>query len=306
MIAPVLVTGGAGFVGSHVVTQLLAQGARVVVFDNFSFGKASNLPRHEQLSVIQGDLRDRGAVEALVTSTRPAAVVHLAALHYIPYCDRNPVETVEVNVAGTRNLLSCLRSHLPERVFFASTAAVYKPGTTPHREPDIPGPTDIYGQTKLAGEELVELFHARTGVPTIIGRLFNVIGPNETNPHLVPEIVKELRAGVRRLRLGNLTTKRDYVHASDVAFAISALLDMRPVGSDTFNIGTGEQHEGASLIRAFEEILEERIEIEVDPARVRRSDRPELCADNSKLRAATGWHPKVGLKDALRDLIEAP
>ena len=132
----------------------------------------------------------------------------------------------------------------------ASTAAVYAPSEQPHDETSAIGPTDIYGLTKLWTEQLAELFHRKTGKPVGVARLFNVFGPGETNPHLIPTIVLQLQRG-SELRLGNLRTKRDYVYVEDVARGLISLARDRLAGkSVTCNLGTGHQYDGARSSRS--------------------------------------------------------
>ena len=152
-------------------------------------------------------------------------VIHLAALHFIPACNRDPQRAIRVNVDGTQGVLKAAADAASVvGVVVASTAAVYAPSTEAHSESSTIGPTDIYGLTKLWSEQLAELFARSTGKSVGIARLFNVFGPGETNPHLIPTIVRQLQQGPE-LRLGNLSTKRDYVYVEDVARGLIALAE---------------------------------------------------------------------------------
>ena len=125
----------------------------------------------------------------LITTIDPHWVVHLAAIHFIPYCNQHPFESADINIRGTINVLeACKAAASLEKVLFASTAAVYPISDTPHVETDAIGPMDIYGLSKVAGERLMNEFHLASGTTTIVCRFFNAFGPNETNPHLIPEI----------------------------------------------------------------------------------------------------------------------
>ncbi|HMO00720.1 MAG TPA: NAD-dependent epimerase/dehydratase family protein [Miltoncostaeaceae bacterium] len=303
---PVLLTGGAGFIGSALIPEIRSRGHDVFVIDNLSFG------RRELADVTADhffacDIRDADAVSRIVAHVDPRWIVHLAAIHFLPYCNANPVETAFVNLGGTRNLLTAARA-LPnlEKLFFASTAAVYPVCDVAVDENYPVAPTDIYGLSKLLGEHLLNEFHLQTSVPTIICRFFNAFGPNETNPHLIPEIQRQVNSGARTLALGNLIPKRDFVHTTDMADAILKLLHSVDSGISIFNLGRGVEYSVTEVVAAFEAALGEPLRIEVDPARVRRSERLHLLADISKLKEAIDWEPRVGLMEGIATLVGPP
>ncbi|HRH37966.1 MAG TPA: NAD(P)-dependent oxidoreductase, partial [Flavobacteriales bacterium] len=228
----------------------------------------------------------------------------LAAIHFIPYCNAHPVEAADINIRGTINVLdACAATKTVEQVFVASTAAVYPIAAGAMDEDHSTGPMDIYGITKLATEKLASEFHLRTRIPTITGRFFNAFGPNETNPHLFPEIQRQVLDGARTLKLGNLDPKRDFIHTSDMAAAMEALLEAGIPGYDVFNIGRGIEYSVREIVESFERQLGEKLTIEVDPARVRKVERMHLLADVSKLKRTTGWEPKWGIDEGVRTLL---
>jgi UDP-glucose 4-epimerase len=190
-----------------------------------------------------------------------------------------------------------------KKIIFASTAAVYPISDRAVSENDTIQPLDIYGLSKLAGEQLMEKFYLETGIDTICCRFFNAFGPNETNPHLIPEIENQLRQGNRTIALGNLTPKRDFIHTHDMANAVAAILQLEKVGYDTFNLGRGIEYAVTEVVEEFEKILMEKITIEVDQARVRKVERLHLLADVSKLKMKTGWSPQWSLSQGIKDLV---
>src|SRR5204863_6106100 len=141
-----------------------------------------------------------------------------------------------------------------------------------------PDPPDLYGRTKLAGEQLVEEFAARTGTRGVTMRIFNVIGRRETNPHVVPEIVGQLRSGSASVRLGNLEARRDYTNVVDVAAALHRLADAQQGAPTPVNLGSGRAVSVTELVQACEQVLDRSIEIEVEPGKLRSTDRAELIA----------------------------
>ncbi|HMW96128.1 MAG TPA: NAD(P)-dependent oxidoreductase [Flavobacteriales bacterium] len=299
----VLITGGAGFIGSALSKQLQEDGHAVAVLDNLSFGRR-HLAGVLDDRFFEVDIRAREATRKVLADTRPEIVLHLAAVHFIPYCNQHPVEAADININGTINVLDAAQAiESVEQVFVASTAAVYPIADGAMDEQHVLGPMDIYGTTKLATEKLASEFHLRTGIPTIVGRFFNAFGPNETNPHLFPEIQRQVLSGARTLKLGNLDPKRDYIHTEDMSRAMSALLSKGVSGYDVFNIGRGIEYSVREIVAAFERQLGEPLTIEVDPARVRKVERQHLLADVRKLKAATGWEPKWDIDQGVATLL---
>lgn len=283
----IVVTGGAGFIGSHLTSYLLGEGSDVLVLDDLSVGKREFI--HEDASFKKIDIRSNN-LGKVVKGFEPHVVMHLAAIHYIPYCNSHPEETFDVNVMGTRNLLKALDNNV--KFFFASSAAVYPPIKESCNE-NLEGPIDIYGKTKLIGEDLVKLNYR----DPLIGRLFNVYGPRDLNPHLIPDIIGQLQKGEYKIKLGNLTPKRDFIHVEDVCDAIITLLKQDKTG--TFNIGSGKAYSVSEIVDLIGKSFSKKIEIIKEDDRVRIVDREVLLADIEKIQEETGWRPKIKLEDGL-------
>lgn len=297
-----LVTGGAGFIGCAVIDKLQREGHEIFVIDNLSFGKREfiNIPDTNFFHV---DILDRENVDKIFADIKPEIVIHLAAVHFIPYCNQHPYESSDINIRGTTHILNACRKNGVGKIFFASTAAVYPIYDEAVTEKHQTGPLDIYGLSKLTGEHLLNEFHLMTGVPTTVCRFFNAFGPNETNPHLIPEIQNQINSGMRKIKLGNLTPKRDFIHTSDMANAVHTLLTKIDNGIDTFNLGRGIEYSVTEIVDAFSRELGELVEIEVDPSRVRKVERMHLLADVSKLKSI-GWSPLIGIDEGIRTLID--
>lgn len=299
----IVVTGGAGFIGSAIVPKLQKENHEVFVFDNLSFGNREFI-NVEDKNFFLGDIRDSVAVSNAIHTISPDIIIHLAAVHFIPYCNEHPFESSDINIRGTINVLDAAKKVTNlTKIIFASTAAVYPISDGAVAETDEVRPLDIYGLSKLAGEQLMQKFYLETKVDTICCRFFNAFGPNETNPHLIPEIEKQIREGNRKIALGNLTPKRDFIHTHDMANAMFALIKLENVGYDTFNLGRGIEYAVTEVVEEFEKVLNEKISIEVDPARVRKVERMHLLADVSKLKQRTGWEPQWNLNEGIKDLV---
>jgi UDP-glucose 4-epimerase len=287
-----------GFVGRELVRGLSAT-ADVVVADLLRYGEPGDWLNDFDFRHV--DIRDAAAIKALIDDVRPDVVVHLAAIHYIPECDADPVNAVATNVAGTVNTLAACPSGT--RFVFASSGAVYQPDEAPHREDEsVLGPADIYGITKLQGEDYVRMFARDRGLPSVIVRLFNVIGPGETNPHLLPAIITQLQGGVDTIALGNTWPKRDYIDVLDAAsgFAAAALGE-NPDSVDcaVVNLGSGQQYSVDDMLARMRATLGVKIEVRQDPRRMRTVDRPFLGADITRIRELFGWSPVHGIDETL-------
>ena len=297
----VLVTGAAGFIGYAVCRRLIAGGHRVVAYDDLSRGRREYLP--EGVPLIEADIRDRVRMREAIAKWRPEWLVHLAAMHFIPYCIARPAEAMEVNVDGTRHVLDACRGSSVRNVVLASTGAVYAPTDGACVEDMTPlGPLEVYGESKLAAERLAAAFFEATGVNTTILRLFNAIGENETNPHVIPHILESLRE-TDAIALGNTAPRRDYIDTRDIAGAIVQASEVGD-GLRTFNVGTGVAVSVDDIIELLRRITGRPITALQDRDRLRPHERMLLVADTARIRAAIGWEPRFRLADTLRHLVE--
>ncbi|CAN5871294.1 NAD-dependent epimerase/dehydratase family protein [soil metagenome] len=304
----IMVTGGAGFVGQELVRQLQST-ADVLVADRLRYGMPDWLATPPGgVSFCQVDIRDAVAIREVIEEFRPDAVIHLAAIHYIPECDADPPLAVSTNVTGTVNVLAALAPDT--RFVFASSGAVYQPDEAPHQElVSTLEPADIYGITKLQGEAYVRAYAADHGLSCGIVRLFNVIGPGETNPHLLPAIIAQLREGAESIDLGNTWPKRDYIDVRDAAGGFAAVaLGKNPPGVDceVVNLGSGQQYSVDDILERMRSVLGLKFEVRQDPRRMRAVDRPYLGADISRIRDIFGWSPAHKLDATLERTWATP
>jgi UDP-glucose 4-epimerase len=290
----IFITGGAGFIGAHLTHHLAANGHQVQVYDNLSAGQPVPF-------LVLGDLLEVRALNAAVRSFQPDTIIHLAALHFIPDCERDPSRTLRVNVEGTQNVLAAAAfCETKPNFVFASSAAVYESSSRYHHEDDHPAPCEIYGMTKHFGEQLVKA----SGLPYSIARLFNVYGPGETNPHLIPALLVQLRAGVNRIHLGNTTTYRSYVYVSDVVEALTRMA-LHPVPARLCNVPGPGESTASDIVHTLARLLNRDLSVTVDPFRLRNADRRHLRGDLSAVRRLLGWCPSISLEEGLRLLLAA-
>lgn len=299
--ARVMVVGGAGFVGRSFGAALEREGVAFHVVDNFSVddgGRARHFVALRDWDCSVVDVTDRTALRDMVADYRPTHVVHLASRHFVPACNADPLGTLGVNTHGTAHVVDVIGElTLRPRLVFVSSAAVYAPHTGPLREDSSAvGPADVYGMSKLLAEQLVMAY---TGDWNIV-RLFNVFGSHDPHAHIIPDVVRRIRAG-ETLSLGNLHVERDFVHVGDVAEALlTVLLDGAP--GESYNIGSGTSHPIADVVSRVCEIHGYAGGVDYgDSTRLRRFDNPVLRADISKARAL-GWMPERELMSTLHEI----
>jgi UDP-glucose 4-epimerase len=304
----ILITGGNGYVGRE-VTRLLYEHHEVCVADSLRKNSVRFSPdelnkfRFERVDITNGS-----ELAKLISDFAPDVIVHLAAIHYIPECEQGPAETVQTNVVGTLNLLMACSPGI--HFIFASSGAVYKPNARLHRESTAKlEPSDVYGMSKLSAEQYVCYFAGQRGFSATNVRLFNVIGPGETNPHVMPEIIAQLKAGRKKIKLGNLWPKRDYIHVRDAARGFASIAESKHTGQRTIrtvNLGTSKWFSVEVLLNKLKRISGVEFSIERDKSRVRKIDRPFLGADIREIRRLFGWKPMYSVDDALVDLWRDP
>jgi UDP-glucose 4-epimerase len=304
-----LVTGAAGFLGSHIVEQLLAQQIPVVAVDNLSAGRLHSLAmssNHPLFKFVCEDIRNVSTMIKLIEEDAPDVVVHLAALHFIPAAVRNPSLALSLNVDGTRAMLQACHDAPVTHFWFASTADVYRASDQPHHESSEIGPFNIYGATKWMGEELLRQ-EAETlpGRRFVVGRLFNLYGTRDPTPHILPEIISQLRnSGSSVLRLGNVTPCRDLVPVADAARAVIESMQKAPVGVTVVNIATGVSISIIELVEKVSAVIGRKLAIEVAPDKVRTVERPFMQADIRKLRSMIGWAPHSDIMRGIHELLK--
>lgn len=301
----VLVTGGAGYIGAHLVRQLLAAGFKVTVIDNLSTGRRENVP--EAASFVEGDLADLNLLRDLFASNNFETVCHMAASIEVEESVMQPGKYYDNNVTNTGKLLLAMNEAGVKNIVFSSSAAVYGE----QKEIPIPEtaellPSNPYGTTKMLGEYLIKYFCDYAGLRAVVFRYFNACGcdyDGQIKPthesHLVP-IVLEVASGHRPYILVNGndyetfdgTCVRDYVHVLDIAAAHIAVLDKMDQGPAlrVYNIGTGKGLSVLQIINAAAETLNRIIPMEIGPRRP--GDAPDTVADNGKIARELGFNPR--------------
>lgn len=296
-----VVTGGAGFIGSHVVDALVERGLQVVVIDDLSSGDAARVNPAAQLKQI--DIVDRDAIGDAFAEAKPKAVYHLAAQASVVVSVENPQRDLEVNVAGTLNVLDAAAAQGAPVVFTSTGGALYgDEAPLPTPESFLPGPLSPYGASKWAAEAYVRTWSLRLGVPNAICRLGNVYGPRQS-PHGEAGVVSifshHLHVGKAPKVYGHGKPTRDYVYVADVVRALLAATGRRGI----YNIATGVETDVITLWRELSKLAGSEIEPQLADLRPGELQRSRL--DVSLAERELGWRPQVGVAEGLRRTFEA-
>ncbi len=310
----VLVLGGAGYIGSHTVHELIDDGRDVVVIDNLLTGFAQAV--HPNARFYEADIRDRAALDAIFERERIEGVIHFAASSQVGESMTDPLKYWENNVSGTIVLLRAMVEHGIDKIVFSSTAATYgEPESVPIMESDRTEPTNCYGDTKLTMEKIMGWVGLAHGLRSVALRYFNAAGAHESGEigeahgpetHLIPLILQVPNG--QRESIGVFGTDyptkdgtciRDYIHVSDLARAHIQAIDYLIAGgqSDVFNLGSGQGFSVNEMIAVARRVTGHPIPVEVSPRRA--GDPAQLIASSEKARRILGWSPELDDVEAI-------
>lgn len=319
----ILVTGGAGYVGSHCVLALLNAGANVVIFDNLELGHIETVEtlksiqsKGKVVDFIQGDLKNLSDIENVFEKHKIDAVVHFAAYSQVAESMKNPQKYFSNNVDGSVNLLNSMKKYGVKKIVFSSTAATYgEPVYTPIDENHPQKPINPYGETKLEIEKIMDKFDKDFGLKSVRLRYFNVAGADslgrigewhEPETHLIPNILKSTFGSGKTFQMFGTdydtvdgTCVRDYINVEDLARAHVLALDYLEKDGETnfFNLGTNNGNSVKEVFSVCEKVTGKKIPVDVQPRR--EGDPAILVADNNKAKNILGWIPEKTLEDSI-------
>ncbi len=301
-----LITGGAGFIGSHIVRKLLQVGESVRVLDNFSTGSLDNISDTVlDVELVEGDIRSQETVQQAMTGVD--YVLHQAALPSVPRSVRDPIASADVNIMGTLNVLAAARDAGVKRVVAASSSSVYGSNPVlPKRESMCPAPMSPYAITKLSAEQFCQTFWHVYGLETVALRYFNVFGPGQ-NPEsqyaaVVPRFVNALLHGQPLTVHGDGTQSRDFTFIDNVVQANLLACTSANAPGQALNIACGQQYSLNQLVGELEQICDRQAVTEHTPSRT--GDVPHSLADISKAREYLGYEPTVDFAEGLRRTVK--
>lgn len=303
-MARILITGGTGFVGPHLISSLQTHNSLIAVL---AVGGTPDRP--SGVEYYDADIRDNNAVKAVVDEVKPEQIFHLAGISDVESAWSNPRLTYEVNFWGALNVFEAAMGLTPApRILNISTAQVYAPSSRPLSENDAVQPDNPYAASKAMAELLMvgTRKHATGGI--ITARAFNHTGPGQSEKFALPSMARqfaEIEAGLRprRLLLGNVMVRRDFTDVRDVVRAYSLLAERGTVG-EIYNVCSGSAVPLTDVISRFRLLVGGEVEIETDPSKLRGHEVDASCGNPEKIFTATGWRPEIPLAKTVSDLLE--
>lgn len=307
----VLVTGGAGFIGSHLVDALLNDGFEILVLDNFDLfyprsikeNNLANSRKNKNFTLVEADIRNRQEVFQIFEQWKPELVVHLAAKAGVRPSVQNPLTYFEVNVTGTVNVLDAAIHCGVKKVIFASSSSVYGLNKkVPFAEDDpILFPASPYGATKISGEAICSSYSNCFQLPIVALRFFTVYGPRQRPDLAIHKFARMILRGEPIPVFGDGFTKRDYTYVKDIIAGIRAAMEYTPSGYEVFNLGNDHPVRLIELVHLLEDALGQKARIRHLPPQV--GDVPQTWADINRARTL-GYAPSTGIKEGIKQFIE--
>ena len=305
----VLVTGASGFIGSHVVEELLSRGYEVRVFLRYNstgyIGNLSKLPPGllQEVEMYWGDIRDFTSVARAVKGVE--AVLHLAAQISVPYSFQNPIDFAMNNVVGTTNVLKASLDAGVRKFIHVSTSEIFGGSDAPLSEDSPRLPRSPYAASKVGADAMVKSFYYSYGLNTLTVRPFNTYGPRQSLRALIPWIILQALKG-DTVRLGNLKPRRDFTYVKDTARALVLALEANTEGGDEINLGVGRSYSVLEVVEVVGRVLGKELKVVQDESLVRptRMEVFNLISDNRKAREVLGWEPQVPLEEGIRRTVE--
>lgn len=306
--ARVLVTGGDGFIGSHLVEQLVAAGAKVRALSQYNsfnnWGWLEEIGCLKQVEVVTGDIRDAHLCDLL---TRDIDIVfHLAALIPIPYSYRAPGSFVDTNVKGTLYMCQAAQRNGVKRFIQTSTSEVYGSARyVPIDERHPLQPQSPYSATKIGSDSIALSFYSAFNFPVVVARPFNSYGPRQSARAVIPSIIIQIAGGKDVIALGDLTTTRDFTYVEDTCRGFLAIAEMEGGNGEVFHIGSNSEISIGDLVMLVSDVMGKKVKVICDQQRLRpeKSEVLRLKCENSKLKQATSFAPSILLREGLERTV---
>ena len=299
----ILITGGTGFVGGHLIRHLKSFDAKLVVVSS-----SDATIQEPGVDYCKADIRNADDMDAVVRAAKPDRIYHLAGVSSVPDSWNNPRLAFDINVVGSYNVFeAAMRLPSPPRILNVSTSQVYARSDAALTETSLSDPDNPYAASKAMSELLAVQYKKSPTGGIITARSFNHTGPGQLPSFVLPSVAKQLaevEAGLRPpvLKVGDLNVKRDFTDVRDVVAAYCELLDKGGIG-EIYNVCSGRAVLLADVVRILRENCSATVQIEIDPARVRPNEVPQMLGDPGKIQRLTGWSAKLPIESTLQALL---
>lgn len=296
-----IITGGLGFIGTELVKQLLNNNENVLVIDNLSNSNkiTEEIKKNKNFKLIKKNILDKDGLNRILYNYNYDFLIHLAAIHYIPLCNKFPNKTIRTNIEGTQNIFdACIDTQI-KKIINISSGAIYGDNKLKLKENSRIDPQDIYGLTKLMGEKIARIHPLKKKIISL--RLFNTYGEKETNKHIIPEILKQLKKN-DYLKLGNINTVRDFIHVSDVAKAIIKICKTKTNFTE-YNLSGDESFTMKNIIKIISKFLNKKIKVKKTKIKLRKNDKKFQISNISRIKKDLLWEPETKFSEGINNLL---